>query len=107
VNMSETIELTKFDVHNHEPSHKTIERLALQEWIRESRRSRIPGTTTYEPKEYPTVITADKIVFELENVGKRLESLEKLMKKIMDRISKFESKQEELEFKILSYEAAQ
>ena len=38
VNMSETIELTKFDVHNHEPSHKTIERLALQEWIRESRR---------------------------------------------------------------------
>jgi len=93
--MSETIELTKFDVHNHEPSHKTIERLGLQGWIRESRRLRIPGTTTYEPKEYPTVITADKIVFELENVGKRLESLEKLMEKIMN------------EFKILSYEAAQ
>lgn len=84
--MSETIELTKFDVHNHEPSHKTIERLALQEWIRESKRSRIPGTTTYEPMEYPTVITADKIVNELENINHRLKLLEKLMKKIMDLI---------------------
>lgn len=104
--MSETIELTKFNVHNHEPSHKTIEKLALREWIRDSRRSRIPRTVYY-PAEYPKVITADRLLNELENVNYRLKELEKLTKKIMDRISKFESKQEELEFKILSYEAAQ
>lgn len=104
--MSETIELTKFDVHNHKPTHKVMEELAVKEWIETSRRSRIPGATYYPP-QYPQVITADKIVNELENMNHRLKSLEGLTKKIMDRISKFESKQEELEFKILSYEASE
>lgn len=106
MNMSETIELTKFDVHNHKPVHKSIEQLGIKEWIETSRRSRIPSATYYPP-QYPQVITADKIVNELENMNHRLKSLEKLMKNIMDRISKFESKQEELEFKIPPYECAE
>lgn len=105
--MNETVELTRFDVpHNHKLTHKVMEELAIKEWIESSRKSKIPGATYY-PAEIPQVITADKIVNELENMNHRLISIEKLMKKIMDRISKFESKQEELEFKILSYEASE
>lgn len=85
--MAGTVELTEFYApHNHKKNTEIMEKLALKEWIRESRRSIIPGTTTYEPKEYPTVITADKIVNELENINYRLKELEKLMTKIMDRI---------------------
>lgn len=106
--MSETtIELSFNGVHNHNPTIKVLEELAMDEWRKTARRSRIPETTAYHPPDYPQVITADKIVNELENMNHRLKSLEKLMKKIMDRISKFESKAEELEFKILSYESSE
>lgn len=97
--MSETIELTKFNVHNHKPTHKVMEELAIKEWIESPRKSKIPGATYY-PAEIPQVITADKIVNELENMNHRLKSLEQLIKKIM-------TKQEELEFKIRSYEATE
>lgn len=114
--MSEIVELSNFEVHN-KFSPRMMEKLALKEWIDTSRRSKVPGTT-YKPKDYPQIITADKIVNSLENMNHRLKlleesfaglgkRLEKLIKKIITRISKFESKQEGLEFKILSYEAAQ
>lgn len=105
--MSETVELTRFDVHNHKPTIKILEELALKEWIETARRSHVLGTKYYPPPKYPEIWTVDRFVEALGNLGNRVRLLEESMRGLGEKLkeiqAQLDSKLEEIEDKILFY----
>lgn len=112
--MTETVELRFDGVHNHKPTHKVMEELAIKEWIETARRSHVPRTKYYPSPKYPSIITVDKIISALNGMNDRLKLLEESMgglgqrlDKIIAKMAKHDSKVEELESRVLCYECAE